>query len=556
MNQSPPFLPSHRHPNETQDIVDTAYLHTVTRALTDSTSLPESLQKGLFALIERLPADGVFSNIYLRDSGTIRFLAHATREKAEILSTSIPVSPALLALRRYRPDDCYVVDDIVEDPFSAAIAPKVIEGIRSFVLLRLQLGDRDLGIVSFYSRRPKAFTTAHITLLTAFRNVLALQVGFALTPLLRLKNDELVTQNRTLAQTLEADRERPLRRLLETTPSFRPLADAIRQVAPFDATVLITGDSGTGKEVLARVIHALSTRREKSFVSINCAAIPPALFESELFGSEKGAYTDAKAARVGLFETADGGTLFLDEIGELSPDVQVKLLRAIQQQTIRRVGGTKEIKLDVRIIAATNRNLAREVEAGRFRLDLYYRLNVFPFHLKPLRERPEDMASLSTLFLSELARKYGTPVPILSDEALAQARSWSWPGNVREFHNVMERIVLSEEKVVRTLPLTSDFPLRSGSRFEENFKTNPKTSEAFFDNPSEVSAQHSMNTPIHDVAPDAPLPDFDTMQRWYFEAVLRRTNGKISGPHGAAELTGLHPNTLRSRLTKLGISLR
>lgn len=538
-------------------------LYAVAEAFTGSMSLAESLREGLDALSDLLPAEGVFSNIYLRDRGVIRFLARATRERAEMLEDTVPVSPALLALRRYRPDDCYVVDDIAEDPFSLAVAPRVIREIRSFVLLRLRLDERDLGIVSFYSRRPRAFTAEHARLLALFRNVLALQVGFALTPLLKKQNDELAATNRTLRETLEADREGPLKTLLATTPSFRPLADAVRQVAPFDATVLITGDSGTGKEVLARVLHALSPRRGKPFVAVNCAAIPAALFESELFGSEKGAFTDAKAARTGIFETAEGGTLFLDEIGELPPDIQVKLLRALQQQTIRRVGGTKELKLDVRIVAATNRNLAREVEAGRFRLDLYYRLNVFPLHLKPLRERPEDIESLSKLFLSELALKYGVPVPQLSEKALEEARAWSWPGNVRELRNVMERIVLSDERVAESLPLTHDFaddaaPFPEPERKIRDEARAEQTGRFPRRNEEEVPA---VKKPLRTAAPaaaalDDPLPTFEELQKDYFREVLRRTNGKISGKNGAAEATGLHPNTLRSRLLKLGIAVR
>ena len=540
----------------------TERLYAIAQAFTGSMSLAESLKRGLLALSSLLPAEGAFSNIYLKDRGAIRFLAHATRESAEMLEDTVPVSPALLALRRYRPDDCYVVDDIADDPFSLAVAPRVIREIRSFVLIRLRLDDRDLGIVSFYSRRPRAFTAEHARLLMLFRNVLALQVGFALTPLLQKRNDELAATNRTLRETLEADREGPLKTLLATTPSFRPLADAIRQVAPFDATVLITGDSGTGKEVLARVLHALSPRRGKPFVAVNCAAIPAALFESELFGSEKGAFTDAKAARSGIFETAEGGTLFLDEIGELPSDIQVKLLRALQQQTIRRVGGTKEIKLDVRIVAATNRNLAREVEAGRFRLDLYYRLNVFPLHLKPLRERPEDIESLSALFLTELARKYGVPVPTLSDKALAEARAWSWPGNVRELRNVMERVVLSDLRVVESLPLTKDFEKAPERAPESEGKVPEDALSAHNDKiPARAEASSNEEDPYGTAATaaetnDAPLPSFEEMQKSYFREVLRRTNGKISGKNSAAEVTGLHPNTLRSRLLKLGIAVR
>ena len=324
--------------------------------------------------------------------------------------------------------------------------------------------------------------------------------------------------------------------------------------------MLITGDSGTGKEIVSTVIHQLSPRRHHPFVKVNCAAIAANLIEAELFGWERGAFTDAKERRLGLFEQAEGGTLFLDEIGELSLDLQVKLLRALQQRTIRRLGGTQEIKIDVRIIAATNRNLAVAVREGRFRIDLFYRLNVYPIHLEPLRLRPEDIRPLSTLFLSQIAKKYGIdPVPRLSESAIKQAKEWEWPGNVRELRNVLTRAVLTSEPVIRSLPLMSDLvnqiddTFGSGTGF--NTALSPLSQSRLL--PTSLNPAGAESIPMRDERPSGlfnePLPDFETLQKAYFRSILKETRGKISGANGAAERTGLHPNTLRSRLLKLGI---
>jgi two-component system nitrogen regulation response regulator NtrX len=229
----------------------------------------------------------------------------------------------------------------------------------------------------------------------------------------------------------------------------------LSRIAPACCAVLITGESGTGKELIARTIHALSRRRERPFVSINCAAIPESLIESELFGHERGAFTGAEQRRLGKFEAADGGTLFLDEIGDMSLAAQAKVLRALQQQTFERVGGNTEVRVDVRIIAATNQNLQEMMQRKLFRADLFYRLNIIPLHLQPLRERPDDIGPLSDFFLQKFCRKYERACPGFTSDARRQLLQYAWPGNIREMENLIERLVLIATESEPLQPLTA-----------------------------------------------------------------------------------------------------
>src|SRR5215813_5317161 len=242
---------------------------------------------------------------------------------------------------------------------------------------------------------------------------------------------------------LREEETRAIGEIIGRSPQMRHLSEQIAVVAPTTATVLIFGESGTGKELVAREIHKASSRRDGPMVRVNCAAVPRDLFESEFFGHVKGAFTGALRDRVGRFELANGGTLFLDEVSEIPIELQSKLLRAIQEGEYERVGGNKTLKTDVRLVAATNRNLAEEVRKGRFREDLYYRLNVFPITLAPLRERKSDIPPLAAHFLERACKEFKKPLGLLSGEALAALKAYDWPGNVRELQNVVERAVIT-----------------------------------------------------------------------------------------------------------------
>ncbi len=303
------------------------------------------------------------------------------------------------------------------------------------------------------------------------------------------------------------------------SPAMREVLVYAEQVAGTDSTVLLTGETGTGKSVIARTIHDLSARLDKMFVPVNCAALPGELVESELFGHEKGAFTGATCQRKGRFELADGGTLFLDEVGELTAGAQAKLLRVLQDQEFERVGGNQTLKVNVRLVAATNRDLAKMVKEGTFRADLYYRLNVFPIRMPALSERPTDIPLLARFFLDKFARKMGKSVRDLSPKACERLLRYPWPGNIRELQNVIERATI----------------LARGPLLE-------------IDDALELRLEDQETS----IVPDQ-LISFEDMERSYILKVLERTQWVIEGEQGAAAILDLNPSTLRSRMQKLNI---
>lgn len=302
--------------------------------------------------------------------------------------------------------------------------------------------------------------------------------------------------------------------IIGNSPAIKAMLKKIFQVAGTDASVLISGESGTGKELVARAIHQQSRRNHKSLVKVNCGAISAGLVESELFGHEKGAFTGAITHRQGRFELADGGTLFLDEVGELPLDTQVKLLRVLQEQEFERVGSSKTISVDVRIIAASNRNLSQMVAEGTFREDLFYRLSVFPLETPALQQRMSDLPLLAQFFLTQCAQKMGKAIRGITAEGLEKLQAYPWPGNIRELKNVIERASIIEDGCYLQL-----------SEFQ----------------------------PCEQAASRGQLITLEALERQHIQQVLKITDGVISGPNGAAVILGLHPNTLRSRMLKLGI---
>ena len=292
--------------------------------------------------------------------------------------------------------------------------------------------DEVIGVVEILNKIGGApYDTDDLTLLQIFANLAASGAHNA------AQHETVVRENRGLRETLRVQTP-----IIGNSAALRQVTDMVNRVAGSNATVLLLGETGTGKELTARKIHAASPRSDKAFIAINCAALPETLLESELFGHEKGAFTGAHADKMGRFEMADGGSLFLDEIGDISQSTQVKLLRVLQEKEYVRVGGTRTISTDVRIIAATNRDLRDAMEKGDFREDLYYRLNVFPVHLPPLRQRREDIPLLVEQFVNISATELGCPKPTISDEAMALLATYQWPGNIRELQNIIERSVL------------------------------------------------------------------------------------------------------------------
>lgn len=325
-------------------------------------------------------------------------------------------------------------------------------------------------------------------------------------------------ENQTNKQTQTTIPSNSYKGIVGNSPLLKDILSKISIVAPTETSVLITGESGTGKERVAHSIHEHSGRKNKPIVVVNCAALPLTLVESELFGYEKGAFTGANSQRIGKFEQAHGGTLFLDEIGELPLDAQVKLLRVLQEKEIERIGGDQTIKVDVRIVAATNRTLEHEVAEGRFRLDLYYRLNVFPIELPPLRERKEDIAELARYFLEKFSKSANRNINDFTPKVLQQLEAYNWPGNIRELEHLIERSTL----------------LATGEEISE------------------------INLPVNIAVPSTSLEQgglqsLEDMERKHIMQALQASGGKVFGAGGAAEILKILPTTLYSKMKKLGI---
>lgn len=327
--------------------------------------------------------------------------------------------------------------------------------------------------------------------------------------------DRLQHENVTLREDLSTNYN--VNNIITVSPKYRKVLQKMSQVAGVDTTVLITGETGTGKELLARAIHQMSDRMDAPLVKVNCAALPESLIESELFGHEKGAFTGATSRKKGRFEMADGGTLFLDEVGEMPLDLQAKLLRVLQEDEFERLGGTETIKVDVRLIAATNRNLEKMVAAGRFRSDLYYRLNVFPIVNIPLRKRQEDIPVLIEYFVSKFAKRQRKDIKEINAADIEQLKTYDFPGNIRELENIVERAVVICNSEVLNIPL-------------EKRKKIWKATEEFL--------------------------SFEDMQRRHIIEALKQTAGRITGPQGAGQLLDLNDRTLMSKMRKLNIHKR
>ncbi|MFT3794860.1 sigma 54-interacting transcriptional regulator [Flavobacterium sp.] len=377
----------------------------------------------------------------------------------------------------------------------------------------LAIHEKDKFYISFFSRKPDALDESHATMCRRLQEPLIYMVESILA-----QDNKGFSGRQASPSPVAFAFESGFEGIVGKNPLLLEVFDHIAQVAPADTTILITGESGTGKERIASSIHQLSPRAKKPLVKINCAALPATLIESELFGHEKGAFTGATERRVGKFEQAHQGTLFLDEIGELPLEMQVKLLRVLQEKELERLGGSASIKVDVRIVAATNRNLEKEVAEGRFRLDLYYRLNVFPIRLPALRERKDDIPLLAHHFASIYSKKNGKTIDQLSDLALKSMLSYDWPGNIRELENLMERsVLLAKGTAIESLPLP--------------------------ENPSQPYSPEK----------EWQQRTIEENERHHIIAALNKCNGRIRGENGAAAILGVPPTTLASKMLKLGI---
>jgi formate hydrogenlyase transcriptional activator len=399
------------------------------------------------------------------------------------------------------------------------------KGLTSVCCVPLVTKGRAFGTLNLASRRVDAFTDADAELL----NRVAAQIAIAVENALAFKEidslkDKLAVEKLYLEEEIRS--EFNFEEIVGESAVIKRALAQVELAAPGNTTVLVLGETGTGKELIARAIHNLSPRRERTFVKINCAAIPSGLLESELFGHERGAFTGAIAQKVGRFELADRGTIFLDEVGDIPLELQPKLLRVLQEQEFERLGATRTIRVDARVVAATNADLSRLVAERAFRSDLYYRLNVFPIQIPPLRDRREDIPLLVRYFVQKFSRRLNKTVHFVPADAMDALVSYSWPGNIRELENLLERaVILSPGKELR-VPLAE---LRN-------------------------SAVTSANDDIRAIAnPGTPVATLEEAERQHILRALRQTQWRIAGPRGAANMLGMKRTTLQARIRKLGI---
>lgn len=408
-------------------------------------------------------------------------------------------------------------DGVVEACRTSAIKRIVTNSFRlmSYLTIPLEIEGKKF-VITLYSRRTESFDNNHLSLFTNIKENLE---GFIRR---HFSQQNALLSNETAEEVLEVDEPLQFEGMIGDSNKMMVVFDYIKKVAPLDISVLVLGENGTGKEKVAQSIHNLSKRREMPFVVVNCGAVPENLAESILFGHEKGAFTGATEKRTGKFEMAEGGTIFLDEIGDMSPEIQVKLLRVLQEKEIDRLGAKAPIKTDVRIIAATNKDLVAEVAAGRFRMDLYYRLYVFPITVPALRDRKEDIAPLVIYFCKHYSELLGRKPAQFSNEALNLMLNYQWPGNIRELEHFVQRsLLLSDEAVIRDIELPGmDFTTVKPDTIQATIKT------------------------------------INENEREYIVSVLQQCNWKVFGVGGAAALLGLHPSTLNSKMKKLSIHKR
>lgn len=483
------------------------------------------IEKALWQCFEYLspifPIDIVILHYFIPEENSGVGFAEATVDGGRLVNYKGFLPPEFIeTVENNKMPDAFIQNRANEEPWGKfLLETRNIKSKCSTMTARLILDSKWLGGITFIKKGWDCYKKEDLEFLKPLRVpfAIALSNSKRYLQLLEMKNI-LADDNRYLQSQLHAMKSGDV---IGHDLGLKLVMEQIRQVAPLSSTVLLCGETGVGKEIIANTIHSLSLRKDNPHVKVNCGAIPRALMDSELFGHEKGAFTGAIEKRRGHFERANHGTLFLDEIGELSMDAQVRLLRVLQEKEFETIGGNRAVKVDVRLIAATHRDLESMIKKGKFREDLFFRLNVFPVTIPPLRERKEDIPALVHHFIEEKYREMGlTKYPVLAENAIECLKKYDWPGNVRELENTVERaIILSQGKAIR---------------FDDICKPQRRN-------------HHAPDITKNDIV------NLDGVVSQHIMKILKRTKGKIGGSGGAAQLLGVHPATLRHRMRKLDI---
>jgi transcriptional regulator with GAF, ATPase, and Fis domain len=502
---------------------DNLFFKQATLLICSSLDIEAALWRFRRFIAQHMPADEIYLNIYEPGIGGLRYIAKADHRRGKKMEMSVQLPEELIQAIEsgQRLTDYLVINRPEQDPMGRIIQSALGMSDVSFVALRLIIEGQRLGVIDLFAQGCDRYTKDHAKRLALLREPFAIAMANALKhqEVVQLK-EQLASDNRYLNSALiswSGDE------VIGAETGLKQVMEKVEQIAHLKNTILILGETGVGKEVIANAIHRMSPRRNGPIIKVNCGAIPENLIDSELFGHEKGAFTGAVKQKRGLFERSNHGTIFLDEIGELPSWAQIRLLRVLQTQEIERVGGSPPIKLDIRVIAATHRDLKAMVDNGTFRDDLWFRINAFPIQIPPLRHRPEDIPLLTAHFLMKKSQEFGiTPQPKSAPDAIKRLIRHSWPGNVRELENTVERALIQHRHG----------PIHFHRILEKEVAQPTALS---------LNARHD-NLALNGVL------------RRHIEIVLRLSKGKVNGPGGAAEMLNINPNTLRKKMQKLGIA--
>ncbi len=513
----------------------------VTLLICSSLDIRQSLQRSLVYLQNFFPLDEVLISLADQDTQRWQILAHASKEfaAAEIDTGPLPQSIYDGYLKAVR-GKTKLIDDTESDAFAQSFAPYTNNKGFSEVILPLRIEDHDVGLLVLRAKGKNRYSKEHVALITSVREPFSIATSNALKHKKVLElTDHLSRDNLFLKEELQTKSGVDI---VGVGGGLREVVTLVEKVAVHSNTILLMGETGTGKEVIANAIHRSSPRCDGPFVKVNCGAIPETLIDSELFGHEKGAFSGAIARKIGRFERADGGTIFLDEIGELPLPAQVRLLRVLQNKEIERVGGTASIPVDIRVIAATHRDLEKMVAQKMFREDLWFRLNAYPIIIPPVRQRREDIPALITYLLRTKSKELGfRSPPEIAPGAMTYLMEYPWPGNVREMENVVERALIQNKGRILSL---DHFNLSSQ-------KCSSTPSEEM--NKCLFPCLAKLSQGDRACSDEAEVLTLDEVVEHHIHRVLTKTGGKIHGPNGAAELLETNASTLRSRMKKLGI---